>query len=252
MMRQQQQLLRDESSSSSSLNPRARPQRPLELVRDNETRWNSSHAMVQRFLEVLRALQELQAFESFKQVTQSGLDDRALFKELVTKHSHALLALVAQLEPLQNITVASQSEYFAILCHLPHWIDVLQRQLEELATSDGVKAAAEAVQSMLDDIARRKKFGDLLNTTSLPLRAAALTPHYASLDFGSADDALRDPIWKQLEHDAHAVVPVQHSDHLNAEIASLEALESGPLSDAMCTYAESAGTESASDTTNTL
>jgi hypothetical protein len=80
---------------------------------------------------------------------------------------------------------------------------------------------SSAAQAILHDIEREKRFGELLTTASLPLRAAALTPHYAKLNFVRA--TVREEVWSKLAADAKVIVLVQHRDPDDEAAKKLEA-----------------------------
>jgi hypothetical protein len=122
-------------------------------------------------------------------------------------------ALQRLLEPFAHVTTIAQGETYATLLHFPVWIDNLCTAFEAMeAEAHNVadfrneyersyrKEVFEGATFFRNELMRSTRFGPMLSTPSLALRAAALSPMYGHFSFVA--ESVRNQVWERLARDA--------------------------------------------------
>lgn len=212
--------------------------RPVTLVQDCATRWNSVFYMIQRLVRLRDAVTS---------VLGANKDTRHL--QLTPSQWDLAVDVVEVLNSLERVTTQLSGELYTTLsCVVP----LLYGLYSMLKPPDGDRGAVKAMKKKLrKELEKRFGFPEP-DPTSLPLIAAALDPRFRKMKFISS--AARTAVREQLVGAASAgtlsgkcspETPVSSSEKIQEPPAKRVKLEDSFLKSLLhTTYAEGSGSES--------
>lgn len=194
-----------EEDESETVLPQARP---LMLLIDVETRWNSMYLAINRFLKLLPLLQALET--SLNPLWTIQLPSQ---EDLATAS-----ILRNSLEPFYDNTKISQSMRFPTLGFVPAWVEYLVTTLKSLE-----RASTGPAHQVISELRREteSRFSYLWDTTDeseseeaqtskkaglSTLLVSAFLPQFGQLPFSRVAAELRNAVWEKVERDANLLV----------------------------------------------
>lgn len=190
------------------------PKRPLMLLLDVNTRWNSLYLSVNRFLKLLPLLNAIQTSQNPLWTATLPLSPDL---EIIT-------GLHSALQPFYDITKISQTHQFPTLGFVPAWVDHLVVSLNSLGRNQ--KTPSHAIPIFKDLLSQTEKrfaylWGDTEEENSdseddearpsrkaglSTLLASAFLPQYGQLPFAKVTAELRNLVWEKAEKDARLLL----------------------------------------------
>ena len=163
----------------------AESSKSLELILDVPTRWNSTLAMLQRFIDLWPAIKAM--------VIKGDLDlyldkDSHISHEVVHRVKHYCHAL----KLFADLTDKCGEEGTPTLCYVVRWVASLKQKLSRTDPSEST-IDTDMKKALLAALTER--FSMLFDTASPPLRAAVMCPSTACLaKFGVSPEVIED-VW---------------------------------------------------------